>query len=160
MPGKKHSIPFFHPIHFFSLGLGSGLSPYAPGTVGSLLAIVIWLCFSSLSFNVHLIIIAVAFLVGIYLCDQTAKAMNCHDHKSIVWDEFVGMWIALVFLPNSTDWFGLVCAFVFFRFFDITKIWPIDWCDHKVKGGLGIMLDDVVAGLFAGICLRIIFYFI
>lgn len=148
----KH-VPLLHPIHFFSLGLGSGLSSFMPGTMGSLCAVLIWICFSQIitvSLSLYIIIITLTFIMGVYFCDYTSRAMQSHDHGSIVWDEFVGMWITLAFLPAGSHWLWIIGAFCLFRFFDITKIWPINWCDRNVKGGLGVMLDDVVAGILAG----------
>jgi phosphatidylglycerophosphatase A len=137
-----------HPANFFALGFGSGLAPKAPGTFGTLAALpfyYFWL--QGLSLPWLLGVIAVSFVVGIWLCDAAAKNLGVHDHPGIVWDEFVGLWISCIALPAG--WLWLVAAFVLFRFFDILKPWPIRWLDSKVPGGLGIMVDDVLAGLFA-----------
>lgn len=148
-----------NPIHFFAVGLGSGMSPIMPGTVGSLVAIPIWLVtLAQLSLISNLIIIVIAAFLGFYLCDKTSKDMGVHDHKSIVWDEFVGMWITLLAIPYLS-WQWVVIAFILFRIFDIIKPWPISWCDKNVKGGFGIMVDDLIAGVFAAIVVLVIAHY-
>lgn len=139
-----------NPLHFLSLGFGSGLIKPAPGTWGTLVALPVWWLFASTSLVIYLLILLVTFLLGIYLCGYTAKAMGTHDHSSIVWDEFVGVWIALCLVPIS--WVGVILAFVFFRLFDIWKPWPINHFDKHMHGGIGIMIDDVIAGVFACAC--------
>lgn len=132
---------------FLAFGFGSGLSPKAPGTVGTLAAIPIWLLLTQLSAPLYWGLVLIAVIAGIYICGSAAKKLGVHDHSGIVWDEFVGFWIAMPFMP-SQGW-SLLWGFALFRFFDIVKPWPIGWLDKKVHGGLGIMLDDIVAGLFA-----------
>ena len=139
---------FSHPANFFALGFGSGLVPKAPGTFGTLAAVpIFWFLLQPLSLAWFLMVIAVSFVIGVWLCDASAKNLGVHDHPGIVWDEFVGLWISCIALPTGWPW--LLVAFVLFRFFDILKPWPIRWLDSKVPGGLGIMVDDVLAGLFA-----------
>jgi phosphatidylglycerophosphatase A len=129
-------------------GFGSGLSPKAPGTMGTLAAIPLWLLMSQLSQPTYLVVIAIAAVAGIYICGSAADKTGVHDHGGIVWDEFVGFWIAMSFLPLS--YVTVALGFVLFRLFDILKPWPIGWLDKKVSGGFGIMLDDIIAGLAAG----------
>ena len=137
-----------HPASFFSLGFGSGLMPKAPGTFGTLVAVPLyWFLLQGLALPWLLAVIAISFVIGIWLCDVTAKNLGVHDHPGIVWDEFVGFWIACIALPSG--WIWLLWAFVLFRFFDILKPWPIRWLDKRVPGGLGIMVDDVLAGFYA-----------
>lgn len=136
-----------------AFGFGSGLSPFAPGTMGSLAAIPIIFLASSLSTTIYLSISLLSFLVGIWICDSASKDIGSHDHGGIVWDEIVGMMITLAFVPISVG--NLVLGFLLFRFFDILKPWPIRLLDRKVHGGLGIMLDDVVAGIFSAVILLI-----
>ena len=137
-----------HPANFFSLGFGSGLMPKAPGTFGTLAAVPIyWFLLQGLALPWLLAVIGVSFVIGIWLCDATTKKLGVHDHPGIVWDEFVGLWISCIALPSG--WLWLLWAFVLFRIFDILKPWPIRWLDKRVPGGLGIMVDDVLAGLFA-----------
>lgn len=143
-----------NPLHLLSFGFGSGLLKPAPGTWGTLAALPIWLLFTYASSIIYVLITIMTFFVGIYLCAYTAKAMGTHDHSSIVWDEFVGVWIALFLVPMT--WMGVLFAFLFFRFFDILKPWPIAYLDKHVHGGLGIMIDDVVAGFFACCCTHLV----
>ncbi len=137
-----------HPANFPALGFGSGLAPRAPGTVGTLVAVPIYYyLLQPLSLELYLAVCAVAFLIGIWFCGAAAKSIGVHDHGGIVWDEFVGLWIACIALPPG--WLWLLAAFALFRLFDIWKPFPIKQLDQKVHGGLGIMIDDVIAGLFA-----------
>lgn len=143
-----------HPANFVALGFGSGLAPKAPGTFGTLAALpVYYFWLQGLSLPWLLAVITVSFVVGIWLCDATARNLGVHDHPGIVWDEFVGLWISCIALPAGWSW--LVAAFLLFRFFDILKPWPIRWLDSRVPGGLGIMVDDVLAGLFALLLLQL-----
>lgn len=136
-----------NPVHCLSLGLGSGLMKPAPGTWGSLAAMPLWWLLAQLPLSAYLVVCLIAALIGIYLCGATARALGVHDHSAIVWDEFVGVWIAMIALPVS--WQGALLGFVLFRLFDIWKPWPIRYFDKNVHGGLGIMLDDIVAGVMA-----------
>lgn len=135
------------PIHFLALGFGSGLSPKAPGTAGTLMAIPLYLLLQPLSWQLYLAVIVITSIVGIAICDISARRMGVHDHPGIVWDEFVGYWITMFLAPAG--WMWIVIGFVLFRIFDILKPWPIRWLDRHVGGGFGIMIDDVLAGLFA-----------
>ena len=136
-----------NPIHFLAFGLGSGAAPKAPGTFGTLAAIPLWLLFADLPILSYIAVVVVASLVGIWLCGQTSKDLGVHDHGGIVWDEFVGLWITYIALPEG--WVWVLFGFLLFRLFDIWKPWPIGWADRKVNGGLGIMLDDILAGFMA-----------
>ena len=136
-----------NPIHFLAFGLGSGAAPKAPGTFGTLAAIPLWLLFADLPILSYIAVVVVASLVGIWLCGQTSKDLGVHDHGGIVWDEFVGLWITYIALPEG--WLWVLFGFLLFRLFDIWKPWPIGWADSKVSGGLGIMLDDILAGFMA-----------
>ncbi len=138
---------FRHPLYFLALGFGSGLSRWMPGTAGTVVAIPLYLIFQPLGPIWHMAIIAVALGAGIWLCDWVARDMKVKDPGCIVWDEFVGMWIALLFCPPG--WIWLLVAFGLFRLFDILKPFPVSWLDRELKGGLGIMLDDVAAGFMA-----------
>lgn len=142
-------ISLFNPVHLLAVGLGSGLSPIMPGTMGTLMAMPIWYyLLSGLTTLIYWIVIVVAFVIGIYLCQKTADDMECHDPGSIVWDEFVGVWIVLFFIP-TLNWQWVLIAFITFRIFDMWKVWPISWFDKNIKGGLGIMLDDVIAAIIS-----------
>jgi len=136
-----------HWIHFFAFGFGSGAAPKAPGTFGTLAAIPLYLLLAQLPLYGYLAALVITFAFGVYVCDRAAQDMQVHDHGGIVWDEFVGYWITMAFLP--VHWVWIVSGFVLFRLFDILKPFPISWLDKRVKGGFGIMIDDVLAGLFA-----------
>ncbi|UJF21423.1 phosphatidylglycerophosphatase A family protein [Shewanella sp. OMA3-2] len=146
-----------NPIHFLALGFGSGLAAKAPGTFGTIAAIPLYLLMSHLSLPVYLALTLISVLLGIYICDKAARDMQVHDHGAIVWDEVAGLLITLIAAP--TGWVWLLVGFGFFRFFDILKPWPIRWLDAKVHGGFGIMIDDVLAGVFAFLCLQACVYF-
>ena len=135
------------PTLLLAFGFGSGLSPKAPGTIGTIAAIPLWLLLAQLPLASYLMVVLVSAIVGVYICGAAAKTLGVHDHGGIVWDEFVGFWIAMAALPVT--WTSLILGFALFRFFDIVKPWPISWLDKKVSGGFGIMIDDVIAGLAA-----------
>lgn len=137
----------WHPAHFLSLGFGSGLAPVAPGTFGTLAAIPVYWLLLPLDLGIYLFIVLLLGLLGIALCGYTARALGVHDHGAIVWDEVVGYLITMAAAPSG--WIWILVGFVLFRLFDILKPWPIRWVDRQVHGGLGIMLDDVLAGLMA-----------
>ncbi|MGR6503232.1 phosphatidylglycerophosphatase A family protein [Shewanella sp. Koi 1] len=136
-----------NPIHFLALGFGSGLAAKAPGTFGTLAAVPLYLLLAQLPLSWYLAVTLVCVLAGIYICDKAAKDMGVHDHGAIVWDEVAGLLITMIAAPAGVLW--LVVGFVLFRLFDIIKPWPIRWLDAKVEGGFGIMIDDVLAGIFA-----------
>jgi phosphatidylglycerophosphatase A len=139
-----------HPAHAIALGWGSGLSPKAPGTVGSLWGWLSWLVLqSTLTQPVQAVVIAIALLVGWWACTVTARHMGIADPGSIVWDEIIAMWLIL-FLVMPTGFWGQLTAFVLFRFFDAVKPGPVAWADRLFKGfgwrgGWGIIWDDLVA---------------
>ncbi len=141
-----------NPMHLLAFGFGSGAAPKAPGTFGTLAAVLLYWPLSTLTTEHYLWMLILTSLVGIFLCGKTAKDLNVHDHGGIVWDEFVGFWITMFMAPAGLTW--VVIGFVLFRFFDIIKPWPISWIDKKVSGGLGIMLDDIVAGVMAALVLQ------
>lgn len=136
-----------NPVHLLAFGFGSGAVARAPGTWGSLAAIPLWLCFYWVPPVFYWALVVVAFLVGVWLCGKTADDLKVHDHGGIVWDEFVGMWIVLGLFPVTI--YGVFMAFALFRLFDVVKPWPISWLDRHMPGGLGIMVDDVLAGFMA-----------
>ncbi|NNF17499.1 MAG: phosphatidylglycerophosphatase A [Gammaproteobacteria bacterium] len=150
----RAALIFKNPVMFLAFGGGSGLAPKAPGTAGTVVAIPIAIMLSPLSFLHEVVIISVMFLVGVGLCNYATGKLGVHDHSGIVWDEIVGYLIAVLFVPHSWIWW--LTGFVLFRFFDIVKPWPIRELDHRISGGFGIMLDDVVAGIFAAIVLAIL----
>jgi phosphatidylglycerophosphatase A len=139
-------LDWSNPIHLLAFGLGSGAVPKAPGTAGTLAAIPLYLLVAPLPGWAYLLLVAVMFLVGVWLCERTSRDLGVHDHGGIVWDEWVGFLFTLWLAPPGWGW--LLTGFLLFRLFDILKPWPIGWLDRRVPGGLGIMLDDLVAGLF------------
>ncbi len=150
-----------NPIHLLALGFGAGCVPKMPGTIGTLVGVLFYLPLVYLSsvyssWPVYIVVTIALFLLGIWLCEVTANHLGVHDHGGIVWDEIVGFLITMTMVPP--DWRFVLLGFVLFRLFDIWKPWPISWLDRKVSGGLGIMLDDVLAGIYALIILQIIVY--
>lgn len=145
-----------NPLHLLSLGFGSGLMPFAPGTFGTLMAIPFYLVIAQLDVPYYLAFILFAFGLGVYLCQYTSTALGVHDHSGIVWDEFVGFWITMIAVPVTWQW--IVAGFVLFRVFDIVKPWPVKVVDKRMTGGFGIMFDDVLAGLYALGCLQFALY--
>lgn len=150
------------PVLFLAFGFGSGLSRKAPGTMGTVAAIPVYLLCALFDFWIFTLLMIVANVAGIWICDIAAKKLDEHDYGGIVWDEVGGylitMWFVVATMPFS--WMAIVVGFVLFRIFDIIKPQPIKWVDSKVEGGLGIMLDDVIAGLFAGGILLLLMKFV
>ena len=151
--GGIKPTPFKRPMQFFAFGFGSGLSPWAPGTAGTLLAVPLYLLVADWSLAFYTLFIFATALLGIWFCGAASRELGVHDHPGIVWDEFVGYWITLWALPGSWTW--MVAGFVVFRIFDIAKPWPISLLDRNVKGGFGIMIDDIVAGTLACVTLHL-----
>lgn len=139
------------PVHWPAFGFGVGLLPVAPGTAGSLLGLGLFLLLPPLSPAVRAALLVVVCGLGIVICGASARRLGVHDHSGIVWDEIAGMMLVAAFLPRTPAW--LAAGFLAFRLFDIWKPWPIRDLDHSVSGGLGIMLDDVVAAVYAVLCL-------
>ncbi len=152
-----------HPVLFLAFGFGSGLSPKAPGTMGSLLALPLFFLLTLLPLWAYWAVLVLATVAGIWLCGRAAQLLGVHDHAGIVWDEFVGQWLALTVLLPVAAWSWSTVAWValgfgLFRLFDILKPWPISWCDEHVHGGFGIMIDDILAGILAGLVLALAYY--
>lgn len=137
-----------HPVHLLSFGFGTGLSPKAPGTVGTLVGFPLYMVISPFPAGIQAVILVILFVIGIRLCDITGRAVGEVDHSGIVWDEIVCFAMVLVVTPIEPLWWLL--AFVAFRFFDIVKPWPASWIDNNVKTGFGVMADDLVAAIYAG----------
>ena len=140
-----------NPLLFLAFGLGTGLTPKLPGTAGTLLGVALaWL---TLGLPLYLqFMVAIALIVsGIWVCGEAARRIGVHDHPGIVWDEIAAMYLLLlVAAPEMTAW---AAAFLLFRVMDILKPWPIREVDHRLSGGAGIMLDDLLAALYAAILL-------
>lgn len=128
-------------------GFGSGLAPKAPGTVGSLTALLPWLMLRDLSLPVYLLVVVAVFLLGVWACGVVIRDLGREDPGVAVIDEWIGMWITLFAAPAG--WIWVLCGFALFRLFDIWKPWPVCWVDHHVGGGFGAMADDALAGVFA-----------
>ncbi len=153
----RERLSIRNPLHWLATGFGSGLAPVAPGTFGTLAAIPFYWFLADLPISVFCTIIVIASIAGIWICNSATKAIGQPDHGSIVWDEFVGLWITMIAVPKSCLWIAV--GFLVFRFFDIIKPWPIRWFDRYVKGGLGIMIDDIVAGIFGWLTMQVILHF-
>jgi phosphatidylglycerophosphatase A len=143
------------PAGWLACGFGSGLAPIAQGTFGSLAAILPWLLLRQLSVPLNGLVIVMGFAIGVWACDVAGRALGVDDHRSLVWDEFIGQWIAL--LPALlAPWWAVALGFVLFRLFDVWKPWPIRYLDKHLKGGFGVMVDDVIAGVFAAVALKLV----
>ena len=162
----KHNMPnhdkfntgfsWRNPIHLLAFGLGAGKAPVIPGTFGSLPAIPLYFLLENLTIWPYLGVVFVMFFLGVYVCHITSRDMGVHDHSGIVFDEIVGMLITYIALPAG--WIWLVTGFVLFRIFDIWKPFPIRQVDKNMGGGMGIMFDDVLAGIYALLTLQAIYY--
>ena len=148
---------FQSPVHILAFGFGSGLAPFAPGTFGTLAAIPLYWILSFFPVWFYLAVVLIAAIAGIWICGESAKKLGVHDHGGIVWDEFVGFWITMIAAPSGLIW--ILVGFVIFRIFDIWKPWPIFIVDDKVSGGFGIMLDDILAGVYAFAIMQILAFF-
>jgi phosphatidylglycerophosphatase A len=143
------------PVHFLALGAGSGLSPRAPGTAGSVLGALLGWPMLALPLGGRIAVVAFVVLAGVWICGASARKLDVHDHPGIVLDEIAGMLIGLLAAAEGSV-LQVLLVFVFFRVFDIAKPWPIREIDHRLGGGLGIMLDDLVAGTLAALCLLLV----
>lgn len=149
MKFKRNQVPasvWKNPVHLLAFGLGTGASPYAPGTAGTLLGIPLVYGLSHGPLWWYLVGMVLLIVLGIWVSDVTSKDIGVHDHGGIVIDEVAGYLVTMLAIPVSMT--TLLIAFVVFRIFDILKPWPIGWLDKKVHGGLGIMLDDLLAGIY------------
>jgi len=146
-----------NPIHFLAFGFGSGLAPFAPGTFGTLAAIPLYLLIQPLTLPLYLLITTIVCITGVWICGKSSDLLGVHDHSGIVWDEFAGYFITMIAAP--VGWVWIIVGFALFRLFDIWKPWPISILDKQIHGGLGIMLDDILAGVFSLIILQLFAYF-
>ena len=158
LSGKALSNKVWHdPAFFIAFGFGSGLLPKAPGTWGTLVAIPVYLLLANTPWYIYLTITLVAFLLGIFVCNIVSQALGEHDYPGIVWDEVVGYLLTMFLAPSGLIW--VVAGFILFRIFDIWKPQPIRWVDERVHGGLGIMLDDVLAAIPAWIIMQLLAWY-
>jgi phosphatidylglycerophosphatase A len=146
------------PTAFLAYGFGSGLAPKAPGTFGTLAAIPVFYLMQSLSMTSYLLLTVLFFFLGIWFCQKTVDWLQQDDPSAIVWDEIVGFLITKIAAPSG--WLWILLGFVLFRVFDILKPWPVSLADKRLHGGFGVMLDDVIAGLYALLILQLIAYFV
>lgn len=158
MAALKARDVFTHPVHFLAYGFGSGLSPKAPGTAGTVAAIPLYLLLSLLNPWLYAAMTLLAFTAGVFICGYTARVLGGDDPSCVVWDEVVGLLISMAFVPVGIPW--IAAGFLLFRALDILKPWPIRWLDRNIKGGLGIMLDDVAAAIPVCVVLNLAAYFL
>lgn len=142
-----------NPWHFLAFGYGLGKMPFAPGTFGSLLGILYFWLMQPLGWGLYIFITILATAFGVWLCDKVSNDLGVHDHSGIVWDEVVGILLTFLYAPPTCG--VIIVGFLLFRLFDVWKPWPIRYVDNSIKGGLGIMLDDVLAALPAWFFLQI-----
>ncbi len=133
------------PVLLLAFGFGSGLARRAPGTVGTLAAVPLYLLLELLGTSLYLVAVFIVIVAGVWICGRAAEKLGVHDHPGIVWDEFAGLFVALI--PAGGHWMAVATGVILFRLFDIWKPWPIGVIDRRVGGGAGIMLDDLLAAL-------------
>lgn len=142
------------PVYFIAFGFGSGLMPVAPGTWGTLAAIPVYLLLAGYSLSFYLVFTILAFFLGVWVSDKVSRELGVHDYPGIVWDEVVGYLLTMTMVPIGSFW--MIAGFLLFRLFDIWKPQPIRLIDKQVKGGLGIMLDDVLAAVPAWLIMQLL----
>jgi phosphatidylglycerophosphatase A len=145
---------FTQPVHMLAFGFGSGLSPVAPGTVGTLVGIPVYLLMSPLGLAAYCVVLAALCMLSVYVAGKSSQLLGVHDHGGIVIDEIVGFLVTMILAPEGWTW--ILAGFLLFRVFDILKPWPINVLDRRVSGGLGIVLDDLMAGIYGGLSLLLI----
>lgn len=144
-----------HPAHLLAFGFGAGLAPAAPGTAGTLLAFpLFWLLQPRLAAIEFLLLLAILFVAGVWACDKTGRDLGVSDHGGMVWDEVVAFLLVLFLTPHSLYW--QASAFLLFRLFDILKPPPIRHLDRTLKGGFGVMFDDIVAAFYTLLVLALV----
>ncbi|HET6603849.1 MAG TPA: phosphatidylglycerophosphatase A [Xanthomonadaceae bacterium] len=143
-----------HPAGWLASGLGTGFAPVAAGTFGTLAAVLPYLLLRELPWPAYLATLVLAFAVGVWASDIVIGRLKIEDPGVVVWDEFVGFWLTMFLAPPGWHW--IVVGFVLFRIADILKPWPAAMIDDKLGGGLGAMLDDAVAGLYAFACVQVL----
>lgn len=140
------------PLHCLAFGGGAGLTPYAPGTAGTLVALPVFMLLQPLSIPLYLAVLVAMFTAGIWICGRASMALGVHDHSGIVWDEIVGYLVTMLAAPAGWGW--ILAGLVLFRLFDIAKPWPASLVDRRLGGGAGIMLDDIVAGIYGLVAIQ------
>lgn len=142
------------PLDFIAFGFGTGALPIAPGTFGTLIAIPFYLLVQSLSLTPYLILTIVLTIVSIWICDKVSKEIKVHDHQGMCLDEIVGFFVTMIAAPKGAAW--IILGFFLFRLFDIWKPFPIRFVDQRVGGGFGIVIDDVLAGIYASVVIQLL----
>ena len=145
---------FTHPVHFLAFGFGSGLAPVAPGTIGTVAAIPIYLLLNTFSQFTYFAAVVIISLLSVLIAGKSAQLLQVHDHGGIVIDEICGYLLTMLLAPPG--WWWVITGFILFRFFDIVKPWPIHYLDQHLKGGLGIVVDDLMAGIYALLSLQLV----
>lgn len=143
-----------NPLYFIAFGFGSGAIPFAPGTFGTLIAIPFYLLIRPINIYFYLALVLIFIMISSIICDRVSREMKVHDHPGINIDEFVGFFVTMIYAPSS--WIWIIIGFILFRVFDILKPWPIRWLDENIKGGFGIVFDDVIAGIYASLILQLL----
>lgn len=160
-PSKKNGLLTINiwqnPIYFIAFGFGSGKLPAAPGTWGTVAAIPLYLLVQDFSLIPYLLILTIATVFGIWICDVTEKAIGIHDYSGIVWDEVCGYGLTMLAAPKG--WIWILLGFLLFRFFDILKPWPTNWMDRAIPGGFGVVIDDLGAAVYALLGMQILAHF-
>lgn len=154
---KSHPIPpevWQNPLYFIAFGFGSGAIPFAPGTFGTLFAIPFYLILSHLPLFWYLIIVGIVIIASSWVCHKISAETNTNDHPGMCIDEFAGFFVTMINAPLGCIW--VIIGFILFRFFDIIKPWPIRWLDKNIHGGIGMVLDDVAAGIAAMLIIQIL----
>ncbi len=149
---------FKDPIMLLAFGFGAGLAKKAPGTWGTLVALPLYWLLSQHNVWVYVNVTLLICVLGVFICGKAAEKLGVHDHSGIVWDEIAGYLVTMVGIPFA--WKTALLGFMLFRLFDILKPWPISWLDRSVQGGLGIMVDDLLAGIVAALLLHVCIRFV
>lgn len=147
-----------NPLHFIAFGFGSGALPVAPGTFGTLMAIPFYLAMRSLPTVIYIILVLIIAVLSAWICQRVSNEIQVRDHQGMCLDEFAGFFVTMIGAPHKFIW--LVLGFILFRIFDIWKPWPVDYLDQHIHGGIGMVLDDVCAGLYALIILKFLTWII
>jgi len=155
-PNPPASVVFKDPIHLLAFGFGSGLAKFAPGTFGSLAALVLYFALIGLPEWAYISVVVVLTMSAFWICGESARMLGVHDHPGIVLDEWAGMLVTLAFLPAGAHPIWVLIGFLLFRLFDILKPYPANYFDEHWHDGVGIVMDDVVAGLYAGVSLQLL----
>ena len=146
------------PLYFIAFGFGSGAIPCAPGTFGTLLAIPFYLLLQHLPPVLYITFVVLFCAASMWISERVSNEIKVHDHPGMNLDEFAGFFVTMIFAPVGWQW--IVLGFLLFRLFDIWKPWPINWLDEKIQGGFGMVIDDIVAGLFSFVVIQLIKLFV